>query len=169
MTKLNSPKSCDKNQAADDDSFTAAARTDSDIVSLVLYRSISVTRFGEFLSLWQDVKTLVILKQFIWYLANFLTYFGKFYMPTGKILMLETAKYFTNNRAIWSHWSLCIFVGREAVTHLSLWTLLRVGKMTTLTSVTKLVYIQQTLAKNVLTKVAQIFDDILGYFENGTF
>jgi len=41
--------------------------------------------------------------------------------------------------------------------------------MTTLTSVTKLVYIQQTLAKNVLTKVAQIFDDILGYFENGTF
>ena len=50
----------------------------------------SVTRIGEILPLWQNLK--VILNRFIYYLSRFWTYFGK-------ILC-----HWTNNLAICSHW-----------------------------------------------------------------
>ena len=58
------------------------------IWELVLF---SVTRFGK-------IKRLFAIFEAFWYLTNFLL--------LCKFGLLETSKYWTNNLAIWSHWSL---------------------------------------------------------------
>ena len=51
----------------------------------------------------QCYKTLALLKRFIYWLAKFWTYFGKFYMVLGKCSVLQMAKFCARKLAIWSN------------------------------------------------------------------
>ena len=68
----------------------------------------SVTRFGEIsprwiiFTLWQLCKNWLIK-----YLGKFLTHCGQAFMLLVKFSLLQMAKYWKNNEAIWSHWWWC--------------------------------------------------------------
>ena len=57
----------------------------------------SVTRCCEISQLWQ------FLKSFIYFLAKFCTYFGKFY-AIGLSFIVVKGQIMKHDRAIWSHW-----------------------------------------------------------------
>ena len=60
------------------------------------------------------LKNFGHFQRFIYYLAKFWIYFGKFDMVLDKCSVLQTAKYWTNKLAIWSHWSYLCSWGIEA-------------------------------------------------------
>ena len=53
---------------------------------------ISVTRFGKFSALWRNKKSLAKEFEHLLVFGEFSTYFGKFVMPFGKLLVLKWPK-----------------------------------------------------------------------------